>query len=82
MNVFLLLFAHFDPMVLLKKKIHHDYTDLFIWTIINNHVNSLDYFVHNSLLWYFAHVESYILNRDRLDNRGNKYWNGKKKNTT
>lgn len=50
----------------------------FYLTIINNHINSLDYFVHNSLPLYFAHVESYILNQDRLD-KGNKYWNGKKK---
>ncbi len=46
----------------------------FYLTIINNHVNSMDC---NSLLLYFAHVESYILNQDRLDYKENKYWNGK-----
>lgn len=50
--------------------------NFFYLTIINNHVNSLDYFVDNSLLLYFAHVESYILNQDRL-HKENKYWNGK-----
>lgn len=46
----------------------------FYLTIIDNHVNSLNC---NSLPLYFAHVESYILNHDRLDNKENKYWNGK-----
>lgn len=33
-----------------------------------------------SLPLYFARVESYILNLDRLDIKENKYWNGKKHN--
>lgn len=51
------------------KNFQHDYINFFYLIIINNHVNSLDYFVYNSLPLYFAHVESYILNQDRLDNK-------------
>lgn len=46
-----------------------DSIDFFYLTIINNHVNSLDYSVYNGLPSYFAHVESYILNQDWLHNK-------------
>lgn len=72
------MFADFDLMVCQKisNMITLQFFVFFYLTIINNHVNSLDYLVHNSLYLYFAHVESYILNQDRLD-KGNKYWNGR-----